>query len=278
MTDIDQATIMLTGLPRSGTTLTCSLLNKLPNCVALHEPMPVLTLARLPSSSLIEEIRTFAKQQRQTILGEGKASSQSWQGRVPLNHIGDPDDAGVRKTLLDGNEIKVGNVTHSNFSLFIKHPAFFTAALPVLTKVFDCFAIVRNPISVLFSWRNSGMAVAEGRMPAAEKFDQILSARLESVQDTVERQFILLDYCFSQYRTYLPGRILKYEEIITSGGGALSILHPEASGLDEPLESRNTLFVAKDPAAADIVKRLLDRESPCWDFYERSSVEDLRAP
>ena len=31
--------IILTGIARSGTTLSCSLLNKLPQCVALHEPM-----------------------------------------------------------------------------------------------------------------------------------------------------------------------------------------------------------------------------------------------
>jgi hypothetical protein len=31
--------VVLTGLPRSGTTLTCHLLNKLPDTVALHEPM-----------------------------------------------------------------------------------------------------------------------------------------------------------------------------------------------------------------------------------------------
>ena len=31
--------IVLTGIPRSGTTLTCHLLNKVPNVVALFEPM-----------------------------------------------------------------------------------------------------------------------------------------------------------------------------------------------------------------------------------------------
>src|SRR5689334_16285425 len=31
--------VLVTGLPRSGTTLTCHLLQKLPDTVALHEPM-----------------------------------------------------------------------------------------------------------------------------------------------------------------------------------------------------------------------------------------------
>jgi hypothetical protein len=36
---LNQTNIVSTGLPRSGTTLTCHLLNKLPNTVALHEPI-----------------------------------------------------------------------------------------------------------------------------------------------------------------------------------------------------------------------------------------------
>jgi hypothetical protein len=34
-----RANVVLTGLPRSGTTLVCRLLNKLPDTVALHEPL-----------------------------------------------------------------------------------------------------------------------------------------------------------------------------------------------------------------------------------------------
>ena len=40
--------IILTGIARSGTTLSCSLLNKLPRCVALHEPLDPAELVGLP--------------------------------------------------------------------------------------------------------------------------------------------------------------------------------------------------------------------------------------
>ena len=37
--------VLVTGTPRSGTTLICSLVNKLPDTVALHEPMNVWEFA-----------------------------------------------------------------------------------------------------------------------------------------------------------------------------------------------------------------------------------------
>lgn len=267
--------VLLTGLPRSGTTLTCSLLNTVPDCVALSEPMPVQQLAALPPAEFVSEIVRFFDEQRERILREGRAASKSRQGRVPTNTRSDPDQSGVRKSVVDGTEIEVGNITGPAFSVFIKHPAFFTAALPVLVERFDCYALVRNPLSVIISWGNSGMAVGKGRLPAAERADPALAAALAAEPDTLERQLILLDYCFHRYRTHLPGRVLRYEEIIASGGKALALFHPAASCLDEPLQSRNPLFVTQDPAAAQIAKRLLERDSPCWDFYDRTAVEAL---
>jgi hypothetical protein len=275
MTDIKQANILLTGLPRSGTTLTCSLLNKLPDCVALHEPMSVHLLAKLEPAQLIAEIGRFINEQRANILRKGTAASKSWQGRVPTNSMDDPDKAGVRKSLLDGRKIEVANVTGPDFSIFVKHPAFFTAALQILVESFACYALVRNPLSVLVSWKHSGMPIGEGRMPVAETFDPALAAALAAEPDTLERQFILLDYCFNQYRTHLPGRILRYEDIVASGGKALVMLHPAGGQLDEPLRSRNTFFLKHDRAGVDIAKRLLRRDSPCWDLYDRASIETM---
>lgn len=269
--------ILLTGLPRSGTTLTCSLLNKLPNSVALHEPMEPAKLAGLTPDALGEEIGRYFEEQREYILRHGKARSKSFRGRVPTNHVSDPDKSGVRSTLIDGDEIHVDNVTRPDFSLFIKHPAIFTAALPALVKVFTCFAVVRNPLSVLISWRKSGMPIGKGRVPAAEMFDRRLGKALESEPDTLERQFIWLDYCFERYLQFIPDRILRYEEIIASGGRALSMLHPAAGDLAEPLDSRNSFFLKRDRGAADVARRLLERDSLCWKVYDRTAVMSLLA-
>ncbi|MBU3693446.1 MAG: hypothetical protein FGM40_01275 [Rhodocyclaceae bacterium] len=274
-TEADPDNILLTGLARSGTTLTCHLLNKLPNCVALHEPIDPRALVGLAPADLIAKIGHFFDEQRAIVRRDCKATSKSTVGRVPTNSIGDPDKSGVRKSLSDGKEIRVDNVTAPTFRMFIKHPAIFTAALPVLVEGYQCHAIVRNPLAVLLSWRSSSVPVAEGRVPAAEMYDTSLAAALSAEDDTLERQFIWLDYCFARYLDCIPRSVLRYEDIIRTRGSALSMLDPVGRQLDEPLTSRNTLFIRHDPKAKDIARRLLDRDSPCWKVYDRKSVEAL---
>lgn len=274
---INASDILITGLPRSGTTMTCHLLNRLPNSVALHEPMAVGKLATMTPEKLVSEVKLFFADQRDMIVREGRAKSRSWKGTVPTNHRADADADGKRSLLIDGNEIEVRNVDRPDFSLCVKHPAFFTAALPVLTEHFACFAITRNPLSVLLSWRSSGMAVADGRMPSAERFDPALAAALAEENDVLARQFVLMDYCFRQYRRFLPGRTIKYEDIIATGGKVLSAINSQAVLLNEPLQSRNRLGLSNDPEAIAIAKATIDRNSPCWDFYTRDEVEALIA-
>ena len=266
---------LVTGLPRSGTTLTCHLLNKIPDSVALHEPMVPSILNHHSASELAREIQQFFAAQRNQILTKGTARSKSWNGMVPSNPRGDGDQGGSRKRIINGTEISVTNVVSRNFSLYIKHPAFFTAALSILSQEFKCFAIVRNPLSVLLSWRVADMAVTAGRMPAAEKFSPSLAASLNEESNVLERQFILLDFCFAQYACFLHGRTVKYEDIIYSRGRALSLLNPAAKQLNEPLESRNTQGVKSDFDAREIADKLLKRDSPCWSFYGRPDVEAL---
>ncbi|RST80105.1 hypothetical protein EJC49_24740 [Aquibium carbonis] len=274
MTDCHRPTdALLTGLPRSGTTLTCHLLNKLPDSVALHEPMQVAELAALAPSDMTGRIEAFFAQQRAMIEREGKATSKSNNGSVPSNPWGNPDESGVRRPLIDGLEIEVRNVTGPDFRLYMKHPAFFTAALPILAAHFECFAIVRNPLAVLLSWRNVPLAVGEGWMPAAQRHDRALDAALKAQPSVLERQFILLDYCFQRYADHLPGRTLAYEAIIASRGRSLALVDPRAERLDEALHSRNGLRLTRDPDACDIARRLVDRDSPCWLFYDRAEVE-----
>lgn len=267
--------ILITGLPRSGTTMTCHLLNKLANNVALHEPMNVSKLVKMKPEEIVAEIQHFFLDQREMVIRCGRATSKSWKGMVPTNPRADPDNVGKRNSLIDGMEIDVRNLTEAEFNVYIKHPAFFTAALPIVVQHFSCFATTRNPLSVILSWRSSGMAVANGRMPAAENFDPELAAALDAERSQLSRQFVLIDYCFSQYRKYLCGRTVRYEDIIASSGKALSAINTQAALLNEPLNTRNHLGLSSDPEAAIIAKSLIRRDSECWHFYDREEVKQL---
>ena len=88
--------IILTGIARSGTTLSCSLLNKLPQCVALHEPMDPEDLVGLGfPEAYMARIASFFAAQRASLLGSGTAVSKARDGRVGL----------VQRRLVIGNRL-----------------------------------------------------------------------------------------------------------------------------------------------------------------------------
>src|SRR5688500_6211375 len=78
--------ILITGTPRSGTTLTCHLLNLLPDTVALHEPMRVSEFGALHDhAEICRTIARFCADQRAAIGERGRAVSKQIDGTVPDN-------------------------------------------------------------------------------------------------------------------------------------------------------------------------------------------------
>lgn len=253
----------------------CHLLNKLPDCVALHEPMRPNQLAGLTMDEILGYVRDFFEAERQRIRSHGRATSKASGGSVPANPLLDKEVAGKRRANLDGREIHVSNVSGADFVMYIKHPGFFTACLPSLVREMECFASVRNPLSVILSWRNAGMPVTHGRAPAAERFDHTLMRALDGEPDILKRQFILLDYFFRRFGDHLPTRVLKYEDLVATNGRALALVHPAAAALDEPLSSRNARAIGGDSEAMKIAEALVASDNACWSFYRRDDVENL---
>jgi len=81
--------ILITGVPRSGTTLTCFLLNKVKNTVALHEPLGYRRIMEQPGSGDISsKINIFLDASRHSLLSTGTAWSKQINGKVPDNPFG----------------------------------------------------------------------------------------------------------------------------------------------------------------------------------------------
>lgn len=270
--------IILTGLPRSGTTLACHLLNKLPDTVALAEPMEVGRFRQLPTrEAILDMIEAFAAQQRASLLTRGVAVSKHRDGRVQDNFCGPkrgPD--GLRHSHALHGEVHFDKPLKPGFTLVIKHPAAFTALLENLAGRFPAYALIRNPLSVLASWNSTSMPVNDGHAPAAERHDADLKQRLSTTPNRFDRQIVLLAWYFGQYQRHLPSdHILRYEDIIASGGAALAAMAPSAASLNEPLESRNQSPVYDWEAIAPLAERLLRSEGAYWTFYTRDAIRDL---
>ena len=278
--------VVLTGLPRGGTTLTCHLLNKLPDTVALHEPVPPARFERMGKDEILESAEEFYARMRRMIRRRGVAFSKHI--REPITNPGyspDPAEeaerratAGKVKPGRKAKKVRVDRDLSDDFLLVIKSPGTFTALLPTLAERFRSYAVVRNPLPVLASWNSYDRATTrEGRQPAAERYDVDLARVLSSIGDRIDRQLYLLSWYFERFERELAGeQIIRCEEVMASAGGrALSVVTPSAEVLDEPLESRNLNPAYDRENMLRVGEKLLASEGVYWRFYERESVERL---
>ncbi len=159
------ADILLTGLPRSGTTLACHLLNHLPDAVALFEPPSFFDVIRPTVPDSLGQIRKVFERQRTLIENTGTAESLSLNGKVPDNHLSyRASIENQRQNLLDGSSIRVDNLQPgTDYALIIKHPIIICSLLPEAAKEYPVFAIVRDPLSTLVSWCFTPFPVSQGR-------------------------------------------------------------------------------------------------------------------
>ncbi len=270
--------VLISGTPRSGTTLTCHLLNKVPDTVALHEPMRVKGFAELDGHTAIAEaVQTFCDGQRESLHERGRAISKNVGGAVPDNpHGSEKGESGLRKSKASKSEIVVDKPLTEDFTLVIKHNAAFTAVLGDLVKRFRVYAVMRNPLAVMTSWNSIDFNAQRGHVPAGERLDPRLRDALAALDDPLDRQLHLLDWFHEQWHRHLPPEsFIRYEEVVESKGRALSVIQPLAADLDEPLESRNLSKLYDREMMLRIGERLLASEGAQWQSYTKESVERL---
>jgi hypothetical protein len=279
---VNRANIVLTGLPRSGTTLACRLLNTLPDTVALHEPIaPGRFAGAEDDQAVLEGMERFFRRMRRMIRRERVAVSKNVGGKITDNAYEQSRSRSGLRPPSGGRGAEKGKVVvdkelKRNFLLVIKQPALFSSLLPVLAQRFPCYAIVRNPLSVLASWNSVDHKVREGRSRGAELYDEGLRRELASADDRVGRQLLLLSWWYERYYTTLDrDHIIYYEDIISSGGGALSTIIPAAKSLREPLSSQNLNTLYDYGEMRELGSQLLRTEGAYWRFYTRKSVERL---
>lgn len=285
------ADIILTGIPRSGTTLTCSLLNKLPNTVALHEPISDWGEG-LDPKAICDLVDEFFAQSRKTLLQSGTAISKQFKGQVPDNPVGEypllwrilhdheltrkflQNRIGLRKSRVARGSIKIQKPLSEDFWLCIKHNGHFTTLLPHLrSKEYPCYAIIRHPLAVLASWNSIQFGPYHGRMYSAERINASLALKLDAIDERLERQLTLLTWFFEVYQSELPAEnIIRYEDIISSGGAELQRIVSCASELNEPLKNKNQNKDYNRQLMHQLMTKLNTKNGPYWDYYPREAI------
>ena len=213
---------LLTGIPRSGTTLSCKLLNQHQHCLALHEPLDHNQIGDFNSTSdfvgklvpVVYELQSQIRQKGSVVVGDARSLMED-------NPVGDARDSQGKRVVaalrgtLDLPHEKIG---HTN--LFVKHNALFTALLPELAHHFEIIAIVRNPVDVLLSWMSVDLPVNRGSLPAAERFDSTLKESLAITSDVTLRQIHIYQwFCERFQNNHIT--VVKYEDIVKTNGTCL---------------------------------------------------------
>jgi hypothetical protein len=224
--------ILLTGLPRSGTTLMCACLNQLPDCLALAEPMSPPTHGSVEDA--LKYVSEFLAATRTRVLSEGRALTKTTeQGFDTSNWFEQPGQTGkLRATRAAIGDLVVSKTLRSQFKLIVKHPAFFTALADPLQKLYPLYAIVRHPLAVLASWQTVEIPVNRGRLPLAEAFAADLKATLNEISSPLDRQLVILRWCFEVYGRLPRGRVVRYEDLVTEPEAVLSDFHSGREKID----------------------------------------------
>lgn len=281
---------ILTGIPRSGTSLSCKLLNSLPDTVALVEPLSDNDLVSIGRESDIHDLVTRCfDRTRATLHANGTAISQNIRGNVTGNTVAEKGPS--EKTLMAivthskrtirprssrRSRIKVEKPLSPCFSLYIKHTIAFTTFLGSLTNSYSCYAQIRNPLATLASWNTVPFPIAEGRAFFAERHDAALAERICRTKCRIDKQIELISWMFGKYSQYLAAsQIIRYEDVVSSNGRTLAKVCPNADQLNSPLACKNRSEIYNRALMRRIASRLLTYQGPIWDFYSRQDVIDL---
>lgn len=228
-------TTLVTGISRSGTTLLCSLLNELPDTVALAEPirfMPDDDHARV-----VRGIVGFVEETRERILATHEAPSRHVGGMVPDNWAEPPGTAGLRRRRDEHGLIRLDKPLSSRFSLIVKHHGEFIVLADRLAGHFPLFGVVRHPLAVLASWQTVDLPIYHGHLRSAEAFDPVLCGALAAEPDRIRRQVLLLGWMLRAFGRFPPDRILRYEDLTAAPQQALARFSANPRSPQRPLRS-----------------------------------------
>ncbi|WP_044087355.1 sulfotransferase [Lewinella cohaerens] len=266
--------IILTGVPRSGTTLICRLLCELPNMVALNEPIDrqFFPSPQKAQAAIADHFRQF----RRSLYFEQSALARTRNGKIVDNAFAE-DNPEDRSRLVTRSKVVFNKSLSPDFTLLMKHCAEFTLILPALQNHYLTYTVIRNPLAILASWHSVNVPVSRGKVAKSARLNPSFHAQLnEHSEDLLTRQLFILSWYFEQYQQLAERHIVRYEELIASPAKTLGRIVDHDSDFSFPaLESRNANKLYKATDLSRLAERLLHSEGAYWAFYDRSSVKDL---
>ena len=260
--------MLITGLPRAGTTLLTALVDGLEDCVALSEPEEVVDLARATrdAASLSQAILGFHRRTAgQLLAGDCVMDIRSSDGSPVTDYV-QRDSAAISvekpRNTLARSELP------SDFLLATKHNSLYTALLePLLAlDVFRMLAVVREPLDLLRSWLDVPFPIARGRLPGAERYWPELAEVAQSARPVRVRQAMIMELIVQRF-LFNSDRIalLRYEDLVADPNQVAAMVNRDWR-MKVPIRVRSK--TAPTAAEARELKALLMDMAPgAWALY-----------
>jgi len=237
--------VLVTGLPRSGSTLVSALIDGLPDAVCLNEPawQPGL----LSKHTL--DILPFCK----WLIGDYGWTRQLLLNQEPVSDFRATDGSPVLDGLYDlrqkrNDKDEPESVVFArpdlspDFILGMRHHTLYTSILPTLVKFgkLKIIAVIRHPFDVLNSWRQLPMPlIGRGKPHGIARFWPEALAITEEKLEAADMLVQLYDAYIQRYhelREHIT--IVKFEDVIDDPTSVSRLFRLEAA-------SANTALIEK---------------------------------
>jgi Sulfotransferase family len=229
--------LIITGVPRSGTTLAAAIIDQAPDALCLSEPDRHVDLMREAASpedfvaGLCQEFDVV----RRTVLGGGSVLDRRGADGTPItNYFSDPLPDGRREAAFTTRSIRRPGLS-PDFVLGDKHNALYAAVLHEIVQSgrFRVIVTVRDPVAALLSWRTLDLPISRGRLPAGERFwPELAVLGRRADLDLTDKQIRICDLLLRRFGE-LADRIavIPYEKFVTDPAQLLAAARIPQSAL-----------------------------------------------
>lgn len=219
--------LLITGVPRSGTTLATALVDGMEDAFALSEPDSEVGLLE-QSASPTDLVKRLAQQHAEIRLAVQQGEPVMDKRRADGTAVTDyflRRAAAVERTATQVPVCRSGLSEH--FLLATKHNALYTSVLPEIVQSghFSVLALVRNPLHSILSWQDLPIPVARGRLPAGERFWPELESIALGSAPLLDKQVAFIELFFSRFLDAGPAiTLVRYEDMAASPGHLAGLL------------------------------------------------------
>ncbi|HET9218757.1 MAG TPA: sulfotransferase [Terriglobia bacterium] len=254
--------LILTGIPRSGTTLLTAMVDSVPHAVALNEPQwqrewVLRNRQGTTAKDFAAWLSTdFVETRRKLLDGEPILDRRLRDGSAVTDYYR------RRSISRRSNEAfqlvpLVRPDLQPDFILAMKHTGLYLGVLGELLELrqFQIIAILRHPVGVICSWNDVPIPLGEGKMPGAAVYWKEMDDLTRSGRPVLQKQVAIYDLICRRIHDFRDRlRIIRYEDLVQNPNILGAELGCDLRNYAPRIENRKLSFYYKVSAVEEALR------------------------